>query len=65
MYLHLHKLFKVLRYEAIVRQLLIFVSVCPRYDTKLHLVVRLLFLNAEVCDVLLDCHDSQVYSDLE
>ena len=35
------------------------------YDTKLHLIVRVLFGSFEECGVSLYCHYSQVYSDPE
>ena len=36
---------------------------CPRYDTKLHPVVRLQFLTSGECGVPFRCHYSQVHSD--
>ena len=38
---------------------------CTVYDTKLYLMVRLLFLISEECRVPLYCYYSQVHSDLE
>ena len=38
---------------------------CPRYDTKLYLMVRIQFWNFEECGVTLHCHYSLVHSDPE
>ena len=38
-------------------------GVCPGYDTKLHLMARLLFWISRNCGVFLHCHYSQVHPD--
>ena len=38
---------------------------CPKYDIKLHLMVRLRFWGSGECALLLHCHYSQFYTDLE
>ena len=38
---------------------------CSGYDSTLHLLVGFLFWITGKCGVLLDCHYSQVYSDLK
>ena len=38
---------------------------CTGYDTKIYLMIRLLFWSSGECEITLHCHYSQVHSDLE